>query len=331
MKNLLVRGTVSALLLLLPITLFMPQGLLALPSATYFGPFQATQTTVSYTTTVYTTTTVTLPSTNTTTTATVPEIVKSTIVIPATTTTIYTTTTTTVTRPSQPYAAKITNTTMIPSPGNVGQGSRVIFTITVRNTGTNVLSMAKVQLNIYMPSGILAASQYVIISNFVAGTGRTVQIVYTLSSSAPLGAWTYGVYVYRVYVTTTLLDQVTGQSFTVQSSTVSGRIVSASESPYQVARGGIATFTVTINNTGNVVWSGAKIAIMIYTPGGALYTMLTLTVASNVLPGVKYTCNTSWAVPYYVTTGLYSYGVYLYYGTSLVDKDVANTNTMKVI
>jgi hypothetical protein len=101
--------------------------------------------------------------------------------------------------------------------------------------------------------------------------------------------------------------------------------VSVTYSPDPVTRGRTATFTVTIDNTGNVVWLGAKIVIMIYTPGGALYTMLTLTVASNILPRVEYTYNIGWAVPIYMTTGAYRYDVYLYYGTTVIDKNLANT------
>ena len=233
------------------------------------------------------------------------------------------------------YAARITGIAVVPDPSGVGQGSKMIFTVSVQNTGAKDISTARVQVKIYKPDGTLAASPYKSVSSFVAGTERTVQITYTLSSSAPLGVWTYGVYVYRVtYTSTTLLDQVTGQSFTVQPVVMTGEIVSVADAPDPVTRGSTVTFTVTVENTGNVIWSSGKVTVKIYKPGGSLYTTKSLSI-SNILPGVEYTYNVKWTVSSYAPKGTYRYDVYFYrvsgYTSILMDSDVGSpSNTIQV-
>jgi len=221
---------------------------------------------------------------------------------------------------TQPYASRVTAITVVPDPSNVGQGSKMIFTVSVRNSGTKDMSTAKIQLNIYRPDKSLAASPNVSISNFLAGTERIVQVTYTLPSSGPLGAWTYDVSVYRVnYNTATLLSQLTGEAFTVQPPDVKGLLVSVIDSPDPVGRGKTATFTVRIKNIGgNLIWPSAKISIKIYKPDGSQYTTLSLTV-KDVMPGTEYTYNMKWTTSYYASKGTYRYDVYFYYGTTLID------------
>ena len=127
-----------------------------------------------------------------------------------------------------------------------------------------------------------------------------MNVTYTLSSSALLGDWTYGVYVYRG---STLLDQVTGQGFTVQPAVKSGEILSVTADPDPVGQGGATAFTVTFENTGNVVWSTAKLTAKIYKPGStSVYTTKSLSI-SNIAPGVEYTYNVKWAVSSYADGG----------------------------
>ena len=164
------------------------------------------------------------------------------------------------------------------------------------------------------------------ISSFKAGTERTVKLAYTLSSSAQLGYWTYGVYVYR---SSTVLDEVAGQGFTVETPLKSGEILVIADSPDPVLHGKTATFTVVVKNTGNTIWSSGKVTIKIHKPGStSLYTTKSLSI-SNIAPGVEYTYDVKWAVSSYATTGTYTYDVYFYYGTStLMSSDLGNTVTI---
>lgn len=222
------------------------------------------------------------------------------------------------------YAAKITNTSMVPDPANVGQGSKMIFTIIVANTGSSDLSSGKVQVKMYEPSGkLFSGSQN--FTNFVAGTERIVQVSYTLPVSARVGAWTYDVYVYRDYLNSTrLLDQLKGQSFTVQPIVSTGKIISVTDSPDPVSRGKNVTFAIKVKTTGNIIWSSAKITIKIYRPNGTLATTSSLTVR-DLIPNTEYSYDVSWPVASYRGTGTYRYDVFLYYGTDLIDSYTGNT------
>jgi hypothetical protein len=153
-------------------------------------------------------------------------------------------------------------------------------------------------------------------------------ISYTLSTSAAVGLWTYGV---NIYYGTTLVSgtHATGGTFTVATPAYTGSILSVS-GPGSVARGGTATFTVTVKNTGNVYWPHGTIIVKVYGPTGSLATSLTLTI-SNTMPGVQYTYALSWTVASGATTGTYTYNVYFYYGTTFLDSQVsvpANTFTV---
>ena len=111
-----------------------------------------------------------------------------------------------------------------------------------------------------------------------------------------------------------------------------GEIVSVGDAPDPVVRGETATFTVTVKNTGNTIWSRGKVTVKIYKPGStSVYTTKSLSI-SNIAPGVEYTYNLKWAISSYSTTGTYRYDVYFYYGTStLMDGDVGNpSNTIQV-
>jgi uncharacterized protein YxjI len=131
------------------------------------------------------------------------------------------------------YAAKIIDpVAVVPDQSEIGQGSKVVFTVTVQNTGAKDISSAKVQVKIYKPDGSLAGSPYKSISKFKVGTERTAEITYTLPSSAPAGDWTYAVDVYRG---STLLTQATDpdQVFTVQE-IVAGELVLSAGVSYTV-------------------------------------------------------------------------------------------------
>jgi len=219
---------------------------------------------------------------------------------------------------ARPYDARITGATVVPDPAVTG--STVAFKISVQNIGTNNMATASVQLKIYKPDGTLFASKSNSITNFVPGTTRTLQMSWTVPSSGPAGAWTYNVY---VYYATTLLDQKIGQGFTVQAPIITGDIVSVTDSPDPALHSTTATFTVKIKNTGNIVWSSAKITVKIYKPDGTLSTTRSLTV-TNIQPGVEYSYRISWAIPG-APRGTYTYDAQLYYGTTLLDSHTGMT------
>jgi hypothetical protein len=213
-----------------------------------------------------------------------------------------------------PSGAEIVSLGVVPDSSGVDQGSKMTFTINVQNTGANDMSSTRVQLKILKPGGRAASSPSKTITRFIAGSTRTVQITYNLPKSAATGDWTYGVYVYR---SSTLLDSETDGGFKVR--VPSGVIVSVADSPDPVVHGGTATFTVKIKNTGNLVWSNAKITIKILKPDGKLAKTLTIT-ARNVQPGVEYTYTKDWRIPTRISTsapiGTYTYNVYLTYGST---------------
>jgi len=219
-----------------------------------------------------------------------------------------------VTSPGPTYQASILDKSVAPDPSGVDQGSKMTFTVTVQNTGANDMSSARVQLKILKPDGRVGSSPSKTITRFLAGSTRTIQITYNLPKSAATGDWTYGVYVYR---SSTLLDSETDGGFKVR--VPSGVIVSLADSPDPVAPGGTATFTVKIKNTGNLVWSNAKITIKILKPDGKLAKTLTIN-ARNIQPGIEYTYTKDWRVPSTAPLGTYTYNVYLKYGATTLDQ-----------
>jgi photosystem II stability/assembly factor-like uncharacterized protein len=228
----------------------------------------------------------------------------------------------------------ITSLSLVPDQESVGQGSKVIFTVTVQNTGINDISSAKVQVKIYKPGDTTpASSPYKYISNFKAGTERTVDVTYTLSSTAPLGDWTYAVYVYR---SSTVTDQVPGQGFKVQPAVKTGEIPSVVAHPNPVGAGGATAFTVTFENTGNIIWPTAKLTLNIFKPSGTrAYATRSLTV-SNIVPGVEYSGQVKWTPSSSALLGgstpvTYTYDMILTYKSTVLYTSAGNTVTVEPI
>jgi uncharacterized protein YfaS (alpha-2-macroglobulin family) len=88
-------------------------------------------------------------------------------------------------------------------------------------------------------------------------------------------------------------------------------------------------FSVTVKNTGNIVWSSATVTIKIYRPDGTLVAAPAVTV--KIQPGGQYTCRISWKVPYNAPTGILHYEVYVNYAGVLIasSTDPANTITVR--
>jgi archaellum component FlaG (FlaF/FlaG flagellin family) len=225
--------------------------------------------------------------------------------------------------PKTGFAACIVGPIQV-TPNPVGQGSKVTFTITVQNTGPNNMASwsATVLVRIYGPGGLPASWIPAVspIVGFTSGAIVQVPVSHTISTSAPVGTWTYNVY---VYYGTTLLNQMTGGTFTVQSSGPTGKITSITERPNPVARRGTAAFTVIVQNTGSSTWASGRVVVKVYGPSGSPATTQTLTI-SNIAPGAR-TFSLSWMVPSGASTGRYRYEVYLYYGTTLLDSKTGMT------
>jgi subtilase family serine protease len=222
------------------------------------------------------------------------------------------------------YAATMAGISVSPTTANVVQGSKVIFTVTVQNTGTKDISSAKVQVKIIKPDGKAASSPSKSISSFEAGTERTVNVTYALSSSAPVGDWMYGVYVYRG---STLLDQATDQGFTVEPIVKTGQILSVTADPDPVVHGNTVVFTVTAKNTGNTIWSSGKVTVKIYKPDGKLYTTKSLSI-KNIQPDTEYTYDIKWKTSTGTKAADYRYDVYFYCGSKLMDSNAGNNVTI---
>jgi hypothetical protein len=222
------------------------------------------------------------------------------------------------------YAACVTGSPTV-APNPVGQGSRMNFTMTVRNAGTSAMSSVTVQLKGYGPGGsppglTLATAT---IRSFASGAVTSVQIPYTLSTSAAVGLWNYGVY---IYYGTTLVSPAAAGTFTVETPVYTGSILSPIvESPTPVVRGHAATFTVTVENTGNIYWPHATIIVKVYSPTHSLATSLTLTISNTMPLPNTYTYTLSWTVPSGAAPGAYTYDVSFYYGTTLLDSKTGNT------
>jgi uncharacterized repeat protein (TIGR02543 family) len=222
------------------------------------------------------------------------------------------------------YMAAIIGAVANPDPSV--QGSSVTFTVTVENTGTNNMN-AQVKVNVYRPNGVggwvWAASPVVVITSFLVGSQRIVQVSYTTALTAPTDTWTYSV---EVYYGTTLLDSLTGQTFKVDARLITGTIVSVTAPTSPVSRGTRATFTVTVKNTGNVAWASGTIKITIFKSGVGTATTLYATV-TNVQPNDQPSKSLYWLVPLNQARGSYTYTVYLYYGTTQLD---SNSGTITV-
>jgi len=217
--------------------------------------------------------------------------------------------------------AMISSVTVVPDP--VIQGFKAVFNVEVVNLGTTKLSSLKVQLALNGPDGSMASPKSKSISKLLAGAEKTIQITYKVPASATPGVWTYSVYLYRGSV---LLHQKTDGSFTVDPAVVAGSILSVSDSPDPVARRKTATFTVTVKNTGNIVWP-AVITIKIYGPDGALTATRNLG-DKKLQPSVEYTYRITWNVPSSTQAGIFHYEVYLKHGSIEINSSTDPSNTI---
>jgi len=219
----------------------------------------------------------------------------------------------------------ISGVSVVPDP--VIQGSKVVFNVGVVNLGSSKVSSLKVQLGINGPDGSLAWSKSASISKLSGGAQKTIQVAYKVPLSAPPGVWTYSVYLYRSSV---LLDQKTDGSFTVDPAIIAGTVVSVSDSPDPVARRETATFTVTVKNTGNIVWSSASVRIEIYGPDGTLVATPTFKVSKKIQPAVEYTYKIRWKVPSGAPIGACDYDIFLNYGSTLAGSSTDQGNTVTI-
>jgi hypothetical protein len=85
-----------------------------------------------------------------------------------------------------------------------------------------------------------------------------------------------------------------------------------------MVRGGTGTITVNVRNTGNIVWSTAKIAVRIYRPDGRLYGTYNIMVKS-LPPNVDSSFSTKVQIVSSAPSGTYGSDVSLVYGASQVD------------
>jgi len=226
---------------------------------------------------------------------------------------------------AKPSGAVISGVALAPT--SPIQGSKLTFTVKVLNAGATRLSSLTVQVKISGPDGSLVGSASGGISRLYVGAETSVPITYTLPSSATVGAWTYGVYLSR---SGTLLDQRTDGSFTVSPIVIAGSVVSVSDTPDPVARRKTVSFSVTINNTGNIAWSSAKITIKIYRPDGTLVASPAFTVKGVQFGAPKTYKMGWWVVPSTAVLGVYHYEVYLSYGSALVASSTDPANTITV-
>ena len=219
-----------------------------------------------------------------------------------------------------PYGAEITYVEAVPNP--VGQGSKMIFNVTVYNYGEKDIPSAKVYTKIYNPAGKPVKTLSATIKAFKHDTERTVQMTYTLPSKAALGDWSYQV---QIYMDKTLLDEALDNMFTVETPSITGEILSVSDDG-PVSPGKTINFTVEVENTGNTIWKskGAKIVVKIYDPDGKLVKTLTKTLGETI-PGLEYAYTLSWKLSTKAKKGTYTYNVYLYHGKLLLDENVENS------
>jgi hypothetical protein len=137
--------------------------------------------------------------------------------------------------------------------------------------------------------------------------------------------------------TTTTMTSTSTSSTSESTSTMTsptspittGSIVSVSDSPDPVARRRTVNFSVTIKNTGNIVWSSATITIKIYRPDGNLAATQAVSV-KGIQPGSQYTYRINWRVPYNAPRGIWHYEVYINYSDVLIASSTNPANTIKV-
>jgi hypothetical protein len=216
-------------------------------------------------------------------------------------------------------AAEVADVSVNPDPSP--QGTKLTFAVTVHNAGNVNLAVVTVRLSIYKPGGVLVASPSGTITSLTAGgVDKTAQIYYATASTAPIGTWTYDV---KLYSGTTPLGSKTGQEFEVEARTITGEIVSVTVvPPDSVSLGGKVTFTVEVNNTGNVAWSGI-VRVKIFRPSNGPLVSAPQFATGTVQPGDTFTCTLTWSVPSSTTTptGSYSYTVFLVYGSTTLDSE----------
>jgi len=142
----------------------------------------------------------------------------------------------------------------------------------------------------------------------------------------------------EVTSTTTATMASTSTSYTSESTStmtsttspvMTGSIVSVSDSPDPVARRLTVNFSVTVKNTGNIVWSGATITIKIYRPDGTLVAAPVMTFG-GIQPGGQSTYRISWSVPNGAPRGIWHYEVYVNYAGVLIDSSTDPANTITV-
>jgi len=133
-------------------------------------------------------------------------------------------------------------------------------------------------------------------------------------------------------MTSTSTSSTSESTSTMASSTspsTTGSIVSVSDSPDPVARRGTVNFSVTVKNTGNIVWSSSTVTIKIYRPDGTLVATPKVTVKS-IQPGGQYIYRISWRVPYNAPTGIWHYEAYVNYAGVLIASSTNPANTITV-
>ena len=89
------------------------------------------------------------------------------------------------------------------------------------------------------------------------------------------------------------------------------------------------SFSVTIKNTGNIVWSSATITIKIYRPDGTLVAAPVVTLG-GIQPGGQSTYRINWSVPHSAPRGIWHYDIYVNYAGVLIASNTAPANTIGV-
>ena len=164
--------------------------------------------------------------------------------------------------------------------------------------------------------------------------GQTVSIQASPASGYSFQSWAgsgAGSYTGTANPASVTMNEPLSETATLASSAIiTGRIVSVSDSPDPVARRRTVNFSITIKNTGNIVWSSATITIKIYRPDGALVATPALTV-KGIQPGGQYSYRISWRVPYNAPRGIWHYKVYVNYAGVFIasSTDPANTITVR--
>ena len=114
------------------------------------------------------------------------------------------------------------------------------------------------------------------------------------------------------------MDEISNRPFTVESLTIAGKIISVTSSPDPMVRGGTASITVNLRNTGNMVWPTAKITVKIYKPDGKLYGTYNLSI-ENLPPNVDSSFSIKVKVAPTAPSGTYNSEISLASGAEQVD------------